>query len=225
MQEQQGNLEEPLSGLPGPRPFDRKNKKGVPMENNNKELNDIVARATEHLTSGKAFGGWTDKVDESAFKQMQVDREHKAKKIKAQRERESAGSSNSTPNSTSDSSDTKKKAKEANLGSATKKGGIVKPVKPLPGLLSRKDSLGEKVATPPRQLKDKKTEVLVHDSKGKVKTIDRKDLEQYQKDNPGSGSIVPGVGTIIGGLLGYALGDAGAAVTGIGKKKKNWDNK
>ena len=51
--------------------------------------------------------------NESAFKQMQLDREHKAKKIKAQRERESAGSSNSTPNSTSDSSDTKKKAKEA----------------------------------------------------------------------------------------------------------------
>ena len=37
MQEQQGNLEEPLSRLPGPRPF----KKGNKMEdNNNKELND-----------------------------------------------------------------------------------------------------------------------------------------------------------------------------------------
>ena len=53
--------------------------------------------------------------NESAFKQMQLDREHKAKKIKAQRERESAGSSNSTPNSTSDSSNLKKQAKERKL--------------------------------------------------------------------------------------------------------------
>lgn len=38
-----------------------------------------------------------------------------------------------------------------------------------------------------RQLLNKKTEVLVHDSKGQVKTIDKKDLDQHLKDNPGSG--------------------------------------
>jgi len=231
MQEQQGNLEEPLSGLPGPRPFDRKKQKGVPMEDNNKELNDIVAKATEHLSSGKAFGGWTDKVDESAFKQMQVDREHKAKKIKAQRERESAGSNPKKPK------DEKKSGPWDTYDHVEHDGASL-------------DEAPE-VATPPRQLKDKKTEVLVHDSKGKVKTIDKKDLEQYQKDNPGSG-VAEGVsrigisvregakgaaagaalgslggpaGMVVGGLLGYALGDAGAAVTGIGKKKKTWDDK
>ena len=68
MQEQQGNLEEPLSGLPGPRPFNKNNKKGVPMEDN-KKLDDIVTKATEALASGKAFGGWTDKVEEQVVKQ------------------------------------------------------------------------------------------------------------------------------------------------------------
>jgi uncharacterized protein YukE len=66
MQEQQGNIEEPLSGLPGPRPFNKNNKKGVPMEDNNKELNDIVAKTTEAISGGKAFGGWTDNVEEQS---------------------------------------------------------------------------------------------------------------------------------------------------------------
>ena len=80
MQEQQGNLMPQLSGLPGPRPFNKgKNK----MENENKSSNpmhadgkpdmskpvtdsvdEIVAKAAAALGAGKAFGGWTDAVEE-----------------------------------------------------------------------------------------------------------------------------------------------------------------
>lgn len=80
MQEQQGNLMPQLSGLPGPRPFNKgKNK----MENENTSSNpmqadgkpdmgkpvtdsvdEIVAKAAAALGAGKAFGGWTDKVEE-----------------------------------------------------------------------------------------------------------------------------------------------------------------
>ena len=65
MQEQQGSLEEPLSRLPGPRPFNKKNKKGTPMENKNEHLTDIVAKTAEALGSGKAFGGWTDTIEQT----------------------------------------------------------------------------------------------------------------------------------------------------------------
>lgn len=80
MQEQQGNLMPQLSGLPGPRPFNKgKNK----MENENTSSNpmqadgkpdmgkpvtdsvdEIVAKAAAALGAGKAFGGWTDTVEE-----------------------------------------------------------------------------------------------------------------------------------------------------------------
>jgi len=71
MQEQQGNLEEPLSGLPGPRPFNKNNKRDVPMEDsNNKELNDIVSQTERVLSSGKSFGGWTDTVEEDYRKHV-----------------------------------------------------------------------------------------------------------------------------------------------------------
>ena len=163
-----------------------------------KNVNDIVSRATEALSSGKAFGGWTDKVDESSFKQMQVDREHRAKKIKAQRERESDGS-----NQKDEGIDIRKIATD--LGSATKKGTKV-------GVLSHVEhdgeSLDEKVAEGVGQIG-----VAVREgAKGAVA-------------GAALGSILPGIGTIAGGLLGYALGDAGAAVTGIGKKKKTWQDK
>ena len=111
------------------------------------------------------------------------------------------------------------------------------------------ESVNEKVATRQRQLKNPKKEMLVVDKKGKVSTIDKKDWNRYKKQGYGLaegvksigvavregakgaaagaalGSIIPGVGTIAGGLLGYALGDAGAAVTGVGKKKKTWQDK
>ena len=249
MQEQQGNLEEPLSRLPGPRPF----KKGNKMEdNNNKELNDIVARATEHLTSGKAFGGWTDKVEDHRVKQGKPIKVKLGKGKKIGVRSADIGPGGKEHNVKTDAEwDKQKKDKSgtmSGLQTPEEKGTKV-------GVLSHVEhdgaSLDEKVATQPRQLKDKKTEVLVHDKKGKVTTIDRKDLDQYQKDNPGSGvaegvgqigsairegakgaaagaalgSILPGIGTIAGGLVGYALGDAGAAVTGVGKKKKSWDDK
>ena len=79
MQEQQGNLMPQLSGLPGPRPF----KKGkTKMENQTHShdshddgkpdmskptdatVDEIVSRTAEAIGAGKAFGGWTDKVDE-----------------------------------------------------------------------------------------------------------------------------------------------------------------
>ena len=279
MQEQQGNLEEPLSGLPGPRPFNKNNKKGVPMESsNNKELNDIVARATEALSSGKAFGGWTDAVEEQRVKQG------KPIKVKLGKDKSGTMSGLMTPKQKGTkvgvlshvehdgeyldeaSADAKPKLtsselkmaryrakwKPRNLKKSAESSGMSGTIRAgveyddVEGV-----ELDEKIATQPRQLKDKKKEVLVHDSKGKVTTIDKKDLEQYQKDNPGSGvaegvsrigisvregakgaaagaalgSIIPGIGTVVGGLLGYALGDAGAAVTGIGKKKKTWQDK
>lgn len=81
MQEQQGSLMPQLSGLPGPRPF----KKGkTKMENQTHShdshddgkpdmskptdatVDDIVSRTAEALAAGKAFGGWTDSVEEAA---------------------------------------------------------------------------------------------------------------------------------------------------------------
>ena len=77
MQEQQGNLEEPLSGLPGPRPFNKKTKKDNAMEN--KKVDDIVARAAEAISSGKSFGGWTDPIEEGIF-QKHVKKQHDSMK-------------------------------------------------------------------------------------------------------------------------------------------------
>jgi len=210
MQEQQGNLEEPLSGLPGPRPFNKNNKRDVPMEDsNNKELNDIVARATEALSSGKAFGGWTDKVDESSFKQMQVDR--------AQRERESDGS-----NQKDEGIDIRKIATD--LGSATKKDGQVNKSGTLPGLMTPKEK-GTKVGVLSHVEHDGESlDEKVAEGVGQIGVAVREGAKGAVA-GAALGSILPGIGTIAGGLLGYALGDAGAAVTGIGKKKKTWDEK
>ena len=183
MQEQQGNLEEPLSGLPGPRPFNKNNKRDVPMEDsNNKELNDIVSRATEALSSGKAFGGWTDKVDESSFKQMQVDREHRAKKIKAQRERESDGSN------------------QKDEGTKV-------------GVLSHVEHDGDGIQEVSSSSPKPKPQL---EGVGRIGVAVREGLK-----GAGAGlAFGP-----LGALAGYALGDLGAEVTGIGKKKKTWDDK
>ena len=83
MQEQQGNLMPQLSGLPGPRPF----KKGkTKMENQTHShdshddgkpdmskptdatVDEIVSRTAEAIGAGKAFGGWTDSVEENVVK-------------------------------------------------------------------------------------------------------------------------------------------------------------
>ena len=83
MQEQQGNLMPQLSGLPGPRPFkrgktkmeDNKNTSSNPIQDDGKpdmskpvtdSVDDIVAKTAKALGAGKAFGGWTDKVEEGA---------------------------------------------------------------------------------------------------------------------------------------------------------------
>ena len=83
MQEQQGSLTPPLSGLPGPRPFKRRKTKmednkttssnptqadgkpdmGKPVTAN---VDEIVAKTAEAIGAGKAFGGWTDDVEEQA---------------------------------------------------------------------------------------------------------------------------------------------------------------
>ena len=81
MQEQQGNLMPQLSGLPGPQPFkrgkskmeDKKITSSNPMHDDGKpdmgkpvtaSVDEIVAKTAEAIGAGKAFGGWTDKVDE-----------------------------------------------------------------------------------------------------------------------------------------------------------------
>ena len=319
MQEQQGNLEEPLSGLPGPRPFNKNNKKGVPMEDsNNKELNDIVARATEHLSSGKAFGGWTDKV-EDLVKEAKIvtnpqlrlklgkgvpagggrSKKDKSGTLKGLMSPEKKGTKVGVLSHVEhdgefvDESSAARKAHTRKLGGykygtgpKSEQGGAKHKGKPAKGadqedaVMNRREregakpqgdsfankgkwservyrvrksqkarqkvkdnerrkqisrairpdrvaryahvehdgaSLDEKVATKPRQLKDKKKEMLVHDSKGKVTTIDKKDLKQYQKDNPGSG-VAEGVGQIGGavreGWKGAAAGAAGGAAIG-----------
>ena len=83
MQEQQGNLMPQLSGLPGPRPFrrgktkmeDNKTTSSNPMHDDGKpdmgkpvtaSVDEIVAKTAEAIGAGKAFGGWTDKVEEGA---------------------------------------------------------------------------------------------------------------------------------------------------------------
>jgi len=82
MQEQQGSLMPKLSRLPGPRPFKKGKSKmennitnGTPAHEDGKPdwskpvdatVDEIVARTAEAIAKGKAFGGWTDKVEESA---------------------------------------------------------------------------------------------------------------------------------------------------------------
>ena len=81
MNEQQGNLMPQLSGLPGPKPFkrgktkmeDNKNTSSNPIQDDGKpdmskpvtdSVDDIVAKTAKALGAGKAFGGWTDDVEE-----------------------------------------------------------------------------------------------------------------------------------------------------------------
>jgi len=83
MNEQQGNLMPQLSGLPGPKPFkrgktkmeDNKNTSSNPIQDDGKpdmskpvtdSVDDIVAKTAKALGAGKAFGGWTDDVEEQA---------------------------------------------------------------------------------------------------------------------------------------------------------------
>ena len=81
MNEQQGNLTPQLSGLPGPKPFKRGKQKmednkitsSNPIQDDGKpdmgkpvtdSVDDIVSKTAKALAQGKAFGGWTDKVEE-----------------------------------------------------------------------------------------------------------------------------------------------------------------
>tara|TARA_R110000824_G_scaffold60451_6_gene161586 strand:+ start:664 stop:1251 length:588 start_codon:yes stop_codon:yes gene_type:complete len=101
MQEQQGNLMPQLSGLPGPRPFKRgktnmenKATNGNPIHKDGKPdwskptdatVDEIVARTSEAIASGKAFGGWTDDVEEQVRQGATIDRnniEKMHKKVK-----------------------------------------------------------------------------------------------------------------------------------------------
>ncbi len=85
MNEQQGNLMPHLSGLPGPKPFrrgktkmeDNKNTSSNPLQDDGKpdmgkpvtdSVDDIVAKTAKALGAGKAFGGWTDDVEEGVEK-------------------------------------------------------------------------------------------------------------------------------------------------------------
>ena len=53
-----------LSRTPGSRPF---KKKGTQMEDNSKEINDIVSRTANVIGCGKKFGGWTDNSTNESF--------------------------------------------------------------------------------------------------------------------------------------------------------------
>jgi len=324
MQEQQGRLEEPLSDLPGPRPFFKKKGKNKNMEEDNKkQIDDIVSKTAEALGTGKAFGGWTDAVEEQMVKvklakgkkigtksadigpggkeynvktDAEWDKQNKDKsgtmkglmtprqkgtkvgvlshvetdgnllnektergedgvlrlkgamkseppfhgmsqkawdEAKARREAkkkenqqdeavdgESMGEA-VTPPKKPTSSELKMaryraKWKPKNLKKSAESSGMGGTI--TAGVEYDGESMDEKIATQPRQLKDKNKEVLVHDSKGKVTTIDKKDLEQYQKDNPGSGQAEGYVGQIGGavreGWKGAAAGAAGGAAVG-----------
>ena len=391
MQEQQGRLEEPLSDLPGPRPFFKKKGKNKNMEEDNKkQIDDIVSKTAEALGTGKAFGGWTDAVEEQMVKvklakgkkigtksadigpggkeynvktDAEWDKQNKDKsgtmkglmtprqkgtkvgvlshvetdgnllnektergedgvlrlkgamkseppfhgmsqkawdEAKARREAkkkenqqdeavdgESMGEAVTPPKKPTSSElkmaryrakwkpkNLKKSAESSGMGGTITAGveydgesmdeafarsdkkhvgsndmdkqyphkkpyAKMTPDERFADSSRRKDamrqelmkkykqeqvqeydgeSMDEKIATQPRQLKDKNKEVLVHDSKGKVTTIDKKDLEQYQKDNPGSGQAEGYVGQIGGavreGWKGAAAGAAGGAAVG-----------
>ena len=81
MQEQQGSLMPQLSGLPGPRPFKRGKTKMEDKTHSHEThedgksdmskptdatVEDIVSRTANAIGAGKAFGGWTDNVEEAA---------------------------------------------------------------------------------------------------------------------------------------------------------------
>jgi len=345
MKEQQGYLSPRLSGLPGPRPFNKKNKKGISMEDKNKQtIDDIVSKTTEALRTGKGFGGWTDTIEEDAYKRhvkkQHASREREKKEIEAEKNKEEPlvihgpDGTRKNPQYSKFIYPKKKKPKykivhdydkDGNMSTRYEKesaevdermeedyidqkpdgmwcvydddGEIIKefktkseaedflgeaieeqqvkigraiPMKLGAGVAagtitagvehdgeflgekvitnsdgtkvkvltpeqkkrhnlprSKKDATtrpnfprprgtkwwktDEEVATQPRQLKDKKKEMLVHDKKGKVKTIDKKDLEQYQKDNPGSG-VAEGLGSMLGGAIGSVVPGVGTMV-------------
>ena len=312
MQEQQGNLEEPLSDLPGPR-WDDPFKKGKRMKNNNNnKVDEIVAKTAEALGTGKAFGGWTDKVEQTVKQGPPIKiKLGKGRKIGSRVADIGPGGKeyNVKTDAEWDKQNKDKSGTMKGLMTPKQKGtkvGVLSHVEqpsnggilnerhaPLPkssefsvnypmgdnkqvtkltklgGSVDRankrvrfdfdsaaartqfrnknkkilgkiKESLDEIVATPPRQLKDKKKEMLVHDKKGKVTTIDRKDYEQYKKKNPGGG-VAESVGNAIGrmkneGLLGGVLGMMAGGPIGAyfghkiqqaagAKKKKTWDDK
>ena len=226
MQEQQGNLEEPLSGLPGPRPFNKKTKKDNAMEN--KKVDDIVARAAEAISSGKSFGGWTDPIEEGIF-QKHVKKQHDS--MKRNKKEDEIPLVIHGPDGTRKNpqyskfiypKDVLKKEKNESVELIER---VVKQGKSIPMKLGAGRAAGNAA---PRQLKDKKKEAMVVKD-GKVKVIDREHLDAHISDGWGLaegvgsmlggaiGSIVPGVGTAIGA----AVGGAGEAlVKGAFKKKK-----
>lgn len=222
MQEQQGNLEEPMSNLPGPRPFNKKNKKGIPMEDK-KETNNIVEMTADILGTGKSFGGWSDSIEESSARR------------KAETRKKGKYQYGTGPKPYQGSPKGKGAAKEDDVYQARSDGqgnqGDSNSLSGGSANIKRHKEIKARVAK-------RKADVI---SKTRLAAGVEHDGNNIQEFGPvgGSvkegakgaaagaaiGSIVPGIGTAIGGLLGYALGDAGAAVTGVGKKKKTWDDK
>lgn len=209
MQEQQGNLEEPMSNLPGPRPFNKKNKKGIPMEDK-KETNNIVDMTADILGTGKSFGGWSDSIEESSAKR------------KAETRKKGKYQYGTGPKPYQGSPKGKGAAKEDDVYQARSDGqgnqGDSNSLSGGSANIKRHKEIKARVAK-------RKADVI---SKTRLAAGVEHDVKEGAKGAAAGaaiGSIIPGIGTAIGGLLGYALGDAGAAVTGVGKKKKTWDDK
>jgi hypothetical protein len=148
---------------------------------NNKKVDDIVAKATEILGTGKGFGGWTDTVEEDT-------RRRHVKKQHASREREKEEKDEEPlvihgPDGTSKNpqyskfiypKDVRKESFELDEGIGAIAGQVLKT---------------EAVAEPPklpRQLKDKKSEMMVTSPKGKTFVIYKSEWPKHEK----SGHIV-----------------------------------
>jgi len=292
---------------------------------NNKQVDDIVAKTAEILGTGKGFGGWTDTVEEDAYKRhvkkQHASREREKKEIEA--EKKEAEKKKEEPLVIHGPDGTRKNPQYSNfiypkdvikkesvemdedyikekpdgtwcvydddgkivkefktkseaedfLGEAygDEEGGYVKPndltvarknsnkkyniggfSAPPTGPMRTTEDIEESSIAPDRkgipnyrkmgraagkvarQLLDKKREMLVHNKDGKVTTIDRKDYEQFKKDNPEGGiaeereqldEILPLLGMaasaigrkVVGGLAKKAIG---GAVKSIFKPRK-----
>ncbi len=204
MQEQQGNLEEPLSGLPGPRPFNKKTKKDNAMEN--KKVDDIVSQTARALGAGKSFGGWTDKVEEDTH-QRHVKKQH------ASREREKKKEEPLTIHGPDGTRKNPQYSKFTYPSDVIKKESV--------------EYLDEKLATQslPRQLKDPKSEMLVtapptkKNPNGKTFVIYKSEWPKHKKSGH---TVAEGVGAMIGGAIGSVVPGVGTAIGAAVGKGAEW---
>ena len=179
MHEHQGNLTPNLSGLPGPRPFDKKSKDKVKMEDNKKQIDDIVARTAAAIGSGRSFGGWTDKNESFATHiKKQEDAVGTPWSKKKKKSKQPLGEIVS-PDKTGPSEVLGLKIPDPRTYADKKrdKSGTLQGLMTPKQKGTKSGKLSEEDKNLPRQLKDPNKEALVVKNR-KVVTIDKKDLKK-----------------------------------------------